>query len=300
MTININPELFINNVIPNIKASGYIHLYDESGICGYHPFKVKGIGEINIAEHVEVSGSSSIKSITLNIIEALLYEEVLITGPLHVPLCFEGRGIIETSTNFNLDECFQWEFPDVIKTKLMNILSLKPEYITTDLRELLNLHRITLPELGEGIDFDACNVMQNLNNQNKIKFHVLKSKVVGFRSEEMIRNWLVGVLYYNNLPCVIFLNAYWDNYSNYPLRYILNTSMFKDVIIYIKSLLFPLTEYDGMDIYDTNHDANTIRFRLKTDSYTMVLDEPLSQQALIEMDNNISKFLSFYTSYRDI
>lgn len=300
MTININPELFKDSIVPSIKASGYIYTYDESGICGYHSFKVKGVGEIKVAEHVEISGSCSIKSITLNIIEALLYEEVIITGPLNVPLCFEGKGIIETSTNLNLSECFQWEFPDVIKMKLMNVLSQKPEYITTDLRELLNLHRITLPELGEGIDYDACNVMENLNNQDKIKFHVLKSKVVGFRSEEMVRNWLVGILYYNNLPCVVFLNAYWDNYSNYPLRYILNTSAFKEVVTYIKSLLFPVSDFDGINLYNTNHDINSIKFRLNTESYTMVLDEPLSQQALIEMDNNISKFLSLYTSYRNI
>lgn len=300
MTININPELFKDNNIPSIKASGYIYTYDESEICGYHSFKVKGVGEIKVAEHVEISGSCSIKSITLNIIEALLYEEVIITGPLNVPLCFEGKGIIETSTNLNLSECFQWEFPDVIKMKLMNVLSQKPEYITTDLRELLNLHRITLPELGEGIDYDACNVMENLNNQDKIKFHVLKSKVVGFRSEEMVRNWLVGILYYNNLPCVVFLNAYWDNYSNYPLRYILNTSAFKEVVTYIKSLLFPVSDFDGINLYNTNHDINSIKFRLNTESYTMVLDEPLSQQALIEMDNNINKFLSLYTSYRNI
>jgi hypothetical protein len=72
------------------------------------------------------------------------------------------------------------------------------------------------------------------------------------------------------------------------------------VVTYIKSLLFPVNDFDGINLYNTNHDINSIKFRLNTESYTMVLDEPLSQQALIEMDNNISKFLSLYTSYRNI
>lgn len=299
MTLNVNPSILNGVYLPPITSEGYLLTYDKGLACGGIEFNIQAEGTASLLDYVEILGGIEINPPVLNICKLLTYYELNIEGPIFIPICFEGRGTIKTYTNYPSNDCFQWEFPDSLKNKIMSILSLKPEYTTTDLRELLSVHRITLPELGEGIDYDIPGVLDNLKSQDRIKFHVLKSKVIGFRSEEMVRNWLVGVIEYNSYPCAIFLNAYWDEYSNYPLRYILSSMAFREMVTYVKSLLACFKDYSDIDLYNTNHDANTLKFRLNTD-YTMVLDTPLNKEALIEMDTNIGKFLSIYTSYKNI
>lgn len=300
MTININPNILNNVSLSPMTAKGYLNSYKNMELCGYAPIEFISSGKGEITKYIEANGGIEIGPLTLNIVDWLTYREIHVKGPLEIPLCISGRGIIDVYKTYKNSECFQWEFPDSIKSKIMSILSLKPEYTTEDLRELLNVHRITLPELGEGIDYEVPDVMEGINNQDRIKFHILRSKVVGYISERMVRNWLVGVVEYNSQPCALFMNAYWDTFSPYPLRYILNVGVFREMVIYIKSILFPNVNCGTGDIYNTAQDSNTMRFRLRSESYTLVLEQPLTQEALVEMDKNVSKFLALYTSYKNI
>lgn len=298
--INVNPDVWLGRPAPIIWGEGRVLAFDESEACGFHAYKIVGVGEIALLDHIEIIGGVDINTPTLEIENVLRYEETLVTGPLTIPICFSGVGIVEVSNSFNTQPCFQWEFPDALKRKIMSVLSLKPLYVTNDLNEILGVHRLLLPELGEGIDFELPGVRDNLSKQSRIQFKVLKSKTVGTIAERVVRNWLVGVLCYDDEPCLILMNAYWDEYTNYPLRYILGSLRFKNMIEFIQSLLFPKQCSNGINLYNTEHDANTLRFKLRSESYTMVLENSLTPKELMEMDKNISKFLSIYTSYVNV
>jgi len=187
--------------------------------------------------------------------------------------------------------------------KYMDLLEkFPPLLITKDLNILWDNHRPFIPEIGDFFPIGKIST-SNHNKQDKIVFKILA--VSRACDIAYIRgNWLVTLVEFEGKKTLLLFNSPWNRIQSYPYRYVLDKSLYRQMIKYIISLFeetpcstnlsgtFSRECYTIQPHYQTYLNVQDC-FNSKWEKQCLTpFDSPSTTDSLIE---DIDKFISIYS-----
>lgn len=285
--------------LSTLNLQGPLVTLKEACISGFLPLQIKAIG--SLTSHKPVYINSLDLGINLNLLSKIYsYKQIEIKDGLDIPLdfCVTGSLEIEDYRKKNIDPNIDFLYPN-LEMKLKELLELPKDYITYDLRILIQDHCNLIPEIGTIIHFSNC-TLKNFREQDKVRIEVFDTKLLhSSRATHEMRNmWLSAVVYFEDTPTLWLLNEYWDRVVDHPLRFVLNLPSFSRMILYLRSLIqLDPGEKDIINILRTD----PMQSYAKTTSYPIgnlkIFNNPMKEEDVMELYRITEKFVTLHKEY---
>lgn len=220
-----------------ICIESFVHQDIVGGGEGEYKLRLQGRLEGQVNEYIEVKEVKGKLLIYYSSGKAIYSEEINSKeskGNLYsLPLRAEGVGY-ESKEDRGCKRGRDNPLIKEVREKVELLRRYPPLYITKDLNLLWDNHRPFVPELGDIIPFNQLSKV-NYRKQDRVLFKILAvTKNCG--TNQVRTNWIVTLVEYQGQPVLVLLNHMWDEIINYPHRYILNRSLYRQLLNYLLSL----------------------------------------------------------------
>lgn len=305
--------------IPIVEASNYLNLdeettalylstlniqgplitYKEACLEGFFPLEINLIGSLSQHKLLDLNTLDLGIEFYL-LIQGSAFKEVSINGDidLSMGLCMTGSLEMEDYRTKNIDPNIDILYPH-LEMKLKELIDLPKDYITYDLRILIDNHTEVIPEIGYIIHFSNC-TLQNFRNQDKVRIEVTDTKeLYSYGPTHDRRNiWLSAIVYFEDIPTLWLLNEYWDRVIDHPLRFVLNLPSFSRMIQYLRSLIVLDPEEEGViNILRTD----PMQSYAKTTSYPIgnlkIFNNPMKESDVQYLYEIVTRFVTLHKQY---
>ncbi|MEI2419541.1 hypothetical protein V6O07_04650, partial [Arthrospira platensis SPKY2] len=282
-----------------LNIQGIILNYKQICIDGSFPLKIGLQGSITHTKPVYINQIDLTVDFNL-LMKAHTYKQIFIRNDLDlsIQLCLTGSIEVEDYRKKDINPLTDILYPN-LEMKLKELLDIPKDYITYDLRILIENHNNLLPEIGEIIHF-SCNTLTNFREQDKVRIEVTDSKILheSRSSYERRKVWLSAIVYFEDIPTLWLLNEYWDRVVDHPLRFVLNLPSFSRMITFLRSLIqLDENEKDIINILRTD----PMQSYAKTTSYPVgnlkIFNNPMKEEDVQCLFEIVTKFITLHKEY---